>query len=64
MLRGTSICFLTLAATLLALAIAFPAVAIEPWANKSLSVTNGLEIWLDASKEMAARGEATSKGPR
>ncbi len=29
--------------------------AVEPWADKKLSVTNGLEIWLDASRELAAR---------
>ena len=31
------------------------AIAVEPWADKRLSVTNGLELWLDASTEIAAR---------
>src|SRR5688572_25741493 len=35
--------------------------AVEPWADKKLSVTNGLEIWLDASKEISARAQAAKK---
>ncbi|HVV01818.1 MAG TPA: hypothetical protein VHH88_10685, partial [Verrucomicrobiae bacterium] len=37
--------------------------AVEPWADKNLPVTNGLEIWLDASKEAAARAALGPKGP-
>ncbi len=29
--------------------------AFEPWADKKLTVTNGLAVWLDAGKEIAAR---------
>src|SRR4051812_28975435 len=30
---------------------------VEPWADKKLGVTNGLEVWLDASRELAARAQ-------
>jgi putative heme-binding domain-containing protein len=39
---------------LFALSIA-NAVAVEPWADSRLTVTNGVELWLDASREPAAR---------
>jgi hypothetical protein len=29
---------------------------VEPWADERLSLTNGLEFWLDASRQNAARG--------
>jgi putative heme-binding domain-containing protein len=35
--------------------------AVEPWADKRLPVTAGLEVWLDASRENAAR--AALKAP-
>jgi putative heme-binding domain-containing protein len=31
------------------------AVAVEPWADSQLGVTNGIILWLDASREPAAR---------
>jgi hypothetical protein len=31
------------------------AVAVEPWADSQLAVTNGVLLWLDASREPAAR---------
>ncbi|MDB6029339.1 MAG: hypothetical protein JWM68_5562 [Verrucomicrobiales bacterium] len=39
--------------------------AIEPWADARLRATNDLELWLDASKENAARTEelASSQNP-
>src|SRR5579859_1388954 len=43
-----------LAAFLLGIAVA-PAHAIEPWADTDLSVTAGLQLWLDASRQNAAR---------
>src|SRR5213596_3797713 len=30
--------------------------AVEPWADERLAVTNGLELWLDLSRQNAARG--------
>ena len=39
---------------LVALSIA-RAVAVEPWADSQLAVTNGVALWLDASREPAAR---------
>jgi putative heme-binding domain-containing protein len=38
------------------------ALAVEPWASKQLSVTNGLELWLDASKEIAAHAYNAPRG--
>jgi len=34
------------------------AFATEPWTDPRLSVTNGLELWLDVSRQNAARGAA------
>jgi putative heme-binding domain-containing protein len=48
---------------LFAALFSLPTSAVEPWADKNLSVTNGLEIWLDASKEIAARTQNVKKGP-
>ena len=44
--------------------LVLPSFAVEPWADKTLSVTNGLEIWLDAAKKIAARSQTVTKGPR
>lgn len=49
---GRGILLLTL---LLAFAQTRPASAIEPWADDKLPVTNGLELWLDASRQNNAR---------
>src|SRR5688572_14247049 len=38
----------------LALSLA-SAKALEPWADTRLAVTNGMQLWLDASREPAAR---------
>src|SRR5688572_16927747 len=46
---------------LIALSIA-RAVAVEPWADSQLAVTNGVVLWLDASREPAAR-EARKLAP-
>src|SRR5712672_142186 len=35
---------------------------LEPWADSKLSVTNGLALWFDASRETAAR-QATGLAP-
>ncbi len=49
----------------LLLIISFTTSAAEPWADKKLAVTNGLELWLDAGKEIAARQHVlTTNGPR
>src|SRR5213075_1464027 len=32
--------------------------AVEPWADSRLAITNGLQIWLDVSRQNAARGAA------
>ena len=37
-------------------------VAVEPWADSRLTVTNGVKLWLDASREPAAR-EARKLAP-
>src|SRR5690242_18719230 len=48
----------------------FPFVAsvvaqIEPWADETVPVQAGLQLWLDASRQNIARGaELTRKGPR
>ncbi|MCD6051891.1 MAG: putative beta-propeller-type glycoside hydrolase, partial [Verrucomicrobia bacterium] len=36
-------------------AITRSAFALEPWADSKLTVTNGLELWLDASRQNTAR---------
>ena len=41
-----------------------PIFAIEPWADKRLTITNGLELWLDASKEIAARSQTEPRRAR
>lgn len=48
----------TLAALLLGIAAttATPACALESWADPNLKVTVGLQFWLDASRQNAARG--------
>lgn len=38
-----------------ALLIVSAAFAVEPWADARLSVTNGIELWFDASREVGAR---------
>jgi len=44
-------------AFLLILPVAFSARAVEPWADPKLTVTDGLELWLDASRiEPGVRG--------
>jgi putative heme-binding domain-containing protein len=35
--------------------------AVESWADKKLTITNGLELWLDASRELTARASRPSK---
>ncbi len=40
---------------LCSLAFATKSLAVESWADSKLSLTNGLELWLDASKQPAAR---------
>src|SRR4051812_21680118 len=32
--------------------------AVEPWADARLSTTNGIILWLDVSRQTAARGAA------
>src|SRR5213592_3560831 len=32
--------------------------AVEPWADSRLTITNGLVLWLDVSRQNAARGAA------
>ena len=44
----------------LSLAFGQLAHAVEPWADKKLTITNGLEFWLDASRELAARAHNKS----
>jgi hypothetical protein len=48
---------------LFTISFSLSACAVEPWADKNLSVTNGLELWLDASKEIIARKPGEKKGP-
>src|SRR3954452_988163 len=45
---------LALACTLLCFAVARPSHAIEAWADPSLKVVQGLELWLDASRLVKA----------
>jgi putative heme-binding domain-containing protein len=51
MMRRCTVC------TILALGILppNPARAVEPWADPNLKVTAGLEVWLDAARQNAAR---------
>src|SRR4051812_7278109 len=35
----------------------FTTFAVEPWADQTLPVKEGLEVWLDAAQENAARGD-------
>ncbi|HEY0454775.1 MAG TPA: hypothetical protein VGE41_00260, partial [Verrucomicrobiae bacterium] len=44
-----------LISALLGLGTAFPARAVEAWADTRLVATNGLELWLDASRQISAR---------
>src|SRR5688572_5055672 len=54
--RGTPDCFRF--AVLLAALAGGPARAVEPWADPSLPVTQGLAVWLDAARLNAARAAA------
>jgi putative heme-binding domain-containing protein len=42
-------------ATSILLSVALPARAIEPWADPNLKVNAGLQVWLDAGRQNAAR---------
>src|SRR5437870_5392196 len=46
---------LTLWPVALSLLTPLRARALEPWADQAFSITSGLELWLDASRETAAR---------
>ena len=45
------------------LALTTNAVAVEPWADQKLPVTDGLALWLDASRIDAAAKGAKEKPP-
>src|SRR6476646_10662467 len=47
---------LVLAALLVTASSAVPVFAVEPWADGRLPQTSGLMLWLDASRQSAARG--------
>lgn len=50
--------FLRVQVLVLLLCTAWRALAVEPWTDTRLSVTNGLAFWLDVSRQNAARGAA------
>jgi putative heme-binding domain-containing protein len=45
-------------ALVVSIVLAAPAAAAEPWADPGLPVTDGLEVWLDAARQNAARQAA------
>jgi putative heme-binding domain-containing protein len=53
------LCLFSISALVLA---GFSVSALEPWANQSLRITNGLELWLDAARENQARSEEFRRG--
>lgn len=55
---------LTASLTAFTIGIVFSADAIEPWADETLPVRTGLELWLDASRENDARKAAAPATPR
>ncbi|MEO5802668.1 MAG: hypothetical protein ABIR24_03995, partial [Verrucomicrobiota bacterium] len=65
-LKRTKVRVPFLAGVAVALAFISPSTfAVEPWVDKKLTVTNGLEIWLDAGKEIAARQhDLPTNGPQ
>jgi putative heme-binding domain-containing protein len=48
---------------LIGLLLAQAAFALEPWADTRLSVTNGVELWFDASREPVARATRDLASP-